>query len=136
MGRQITHTPAGFAALAFLMLASCDQPAPEPAAELPKTPLPAKLCAQVAESLDQFAKSGSFENDRKGGVTIAHDVWLALGQVGQGELTQSVAVDAACAAGAMPKETQVQIRSETGQTLMSRVVELAPETIVLDDAEQ
>lgn len=136
MRRQINHHSAGFTALAFFMLASCDKPAAEPAAELPKTALPAKLCAQVAGSLDNFAKSGAFENDRKGGVTIAHDVWLALGQVGQDELAQSVAIDAACAAGAMPKESQVQIRSETGQTLMSRVVELAPETVIFDEAEQ
>jgi hypothetical protein len=108
------------------LLAGCDF-APEP----PEAPpmlgqLPKALCAQAAESLAKAGAGGGFEHDGRGAATITEDAWIVMGAAGQDNLTRTLAVDAACKAGTVPREQQVFVRSEEGRTLSSRIVEIAP----------
>jgi hypothetical protein len=115
------------------LLAGCDF-APEP----PKGPatigrLPKQLCAQAAQSLDKAGKSGGFEHDGRGSATIQRDAWIVMGAKGQEQLTQTLAVDAACKADSAPREQQVFVRSEEGVSLSSRIVEIAPDADMFFD---
>jgi hypothetical protein len=113
----------------LLLLAGCDfAPDPPPQAPPMIAQLPKKLCAQAAESLDKAGKSGGFESDGRGGATIQQDAWVVMKPEGQDRLTQTLAVDAACKAGTVPKEQQVSVRSEEGRTLSNRIVEIAPDS--------
>lgn len=129
--------PRGLAAAGALLvlLAGCDF-VPEPPQAPPMiAQLPKKLCAQAAESLDKAGKSGGFEHDGRGGATINQDAWVVMGAAGQDGLTQTLAVDAACRAGTVPKEQQVSVRSEEGRTLSNRIVEIAPDAKIFFEEE-
>jgi hypothetical protein len=124
MGRGLSRWAA--AGVLMWVLAGCDF-APDP----PQGPavigaLPKQLCAQAAQSLDKAGKSGGFEHDGRGSATIQRDAWIVMGAKGQEQLTQTLAVDAACKADSAPREQQVFVRSEEGQSLSSRIVEIAP----------
>ena len=120
---------------ALLLLAGCDfaPKPPEPAPLIGE--LPKKLCAQAAESLEKAGKSGGFESDGRGNATVQQDVWVVMGAEGQDGLTQTLAVDAACKAGTVPKEQQVSVRSEEGRTLSNRIVEIAPDSKIFFEEE-
>ena len=119
--------------LLLLPLAGCEE-APQPPAASLLSELPKELCARAADGLDRSGKTGAFEHDGRGSATIRHDVWITMGPDGQDELTKALAVDAACKAGTVPREQQVFVRSEEGQTLSSRIVEIAPDSgMFLDD---
>lgn len=118
----------------LLLLAACDQRGEPSAQTMPTGPLPEATCAQAAKSLAELAKSGSFEHDRKSGeATIDEAIWLALGTPGQHQLTQALAYDTACGAGATPREQQVLVRNSFGRTLADRTVPMTPDTDILFD---
>jgi hypothetical protein len=119
---------AAAAALLVLSAPGCDLAPEEPAVPPMIGKLPPELCAQAKESLDGAGKTGGFEHDGRGGATISEDAWIVMGAQGQGDLTQTLAVDAACKAGTVPREQQVFVRSEEGRILSSRIVEIAPAT--------
>ncbi|HZG09333.1 MAG TPA: hypothetical protein VEZ70_10190 [Allosphingosinicella sp.] len=116
------------AALLVLSATGCDLAPEEPTGPPMIGKLPAELCAQAKKNLDDAGKTGGFEYDGRGGATIREDAWIVMGAQGQGDLTQTLAVDAACKAGTVPREQQVFVRSEEGRTLSSRIVEIAPAT--------
>ena len=119
----------------LVLLAGCDFAPKPPEAPALIGELPKKLCAQAAESLEKAGKSGAFESDGRGGATINQDAWVVMGAEGQDSLTQTLAVDAACRAGTVPKEQQVSVRSEEGQTLSNRIVEIAPDAKIFFEEE-
>jgi hypothetical protein len=130
-----TFSWGGAAGAVLVLLAGCDF-APEP----PQAPamiaeLPKKLCAQAAESLAKAGKTGAFESDGRGGAILDQDSWVVMGAAGQDSLTQTLAVDAACKAGTVPKEQQVSVRSVEGRTLSNRIVEIAPDTKIYFEEE-
>jgi hypothetical protein len=110
-----------------LGLAACQDAPQQPESPPLLSKLPAKLCAQAEEGLERSSKTGAFEYDAAGSATIREDAWVSMGAPGQNDLTQALAVHAACKAGTVPREQQVFVRSEGGRTLSSRIVEIAPD---------
>jgi hypothetical protein len=130
-----TFSWGGAAGALLVLLAGCDF-APDPPQGAPMIgELPKKLCAQAAESLDKAGKTGGFESDGRGGAIINQDSWVVMGAEGQESLTQTLAVDAACRAGTVPKEQQVSVRSEEGRTLSNRIVEIVPDSKIFFEEE-
>jgi hypothetical protein len=119
------RTPAALL-LAFAVVGCEDAPQRSEGPPL-LSKLPAKLCAQAQDGLERSSKTGAFEYEAGGSATIREDAWVTMGPQGQNDLTQALAVHAACKAGTVPREQQVFVRSEGGRTLSSRVVEIAPD---------
>ena len=131
IGQSILRRSAGLAAL--VLLAGCDQAAEQSAPAPMLTKLPAKLCAQASDVLTKLGKTGTFEHDRRGGATMDGQAWLVMGKTGQDQLAQTIAIDAACAANAVPTEQKIEIRSDDGRALVTRVVEITPDPAALLD---
>jgi hypothetical protein len=110
-----------------LVLAACDSAPEQPAGAATLASLPPNLCARAKEELQRIAKTAVFEHEGKGHATIDETIWLQFGKSGQDQLAQTMAIDAACASSPVPREQQVVIRGTDGRTLMSRIIEVAPD---------
>ena len=111
------------AALASLALGACQegqQPAPTATARLP-----AQICDQARQGLEEISRTGSFEFTADGQATLEEAVWLPMGGQQRDALTQALALHAACSAKEPPREQQVTIKNEGGRVLTQRVVETA-----------
>jgi hypothetical protein len=109
------------AALAVLALAACGE------AEQPPPPiadrLPAKVCDQAKQALDELGRTGSFEYSADGVATIDEAAWLPMAAEQRDALGQALAFHTACSAKEPPREVSVTIKNEGGRTLTERVVE-------------
>lgn len=109
------------AALAALALSACqqaEQPAPPAAARLP-----AQVCDQARQGLEEISRGGSFEFNSDGQATIEEAAWLPMGAGQRDALAQALAFHAACAAKEPPREQSITIKNEAGRVLTQRVVE-------------
>lgn len=109
------------AALASFAVGGCQEAQqPAPAATLR---LPAQICNQARQSLEEISRSGSFEFTSDGQATLEEAVWLPMGGQQRDALAQALALHAACSAKEPPREQQVTIKNEGGRVLTQRVVE-------------
>jgi hypothetical protein len=111
--------PAPFLLLA--LLAACDGAPPPPQA--PLLPVPPEACAKVKEALDTLQGQGALVYTDKGEATIDQQGWLAMGAGPREQLATALGLHAACSQSTPTAEQTVTVRSETGTTLMQRVIE-------------
>jgi hypothetical protein len=118
--------------LPLLLAAACGDAPPPPSQASLGAP-PAELCRKNREALDKLQASGTFEYDAEGGATIEHQLWLRMGDSNRTRLGQSIAFNAACAAGELAPEQTALVRSETGMVLMQRIFPMTSGTVSLLD---
>jgi hypothetical protein len=114
------------AAAMLLPLAACE-PAPNPIAEQPAGPLPAKMCEEARQGLEALTGSGMFTYTDSGEATLDRETWLKMDQGQRDGLGRGLAFHAACQAKEAPREQQYVIRDETGTPLAQQVVETTPD---------
>ncbi|HEX8580066.1 MAG TPA: hypothetical protein VF655_10800 [Allosphingosinicella sp.] len=111
---------------AAFLLGGCDPQPDVPTRSASLGKLPAALCGKASESLAALADSAVFEHDGKGSAVLGEAVWMSMSSEAREQLARTLAVDAACKQSDAPRSLQVFIKAETGRTLASPVVDLAP----------
>jgi hypothetical protein len=105
----------------LLMLAACDGAPPPP--EAPLVPVPPEACAKVKEALDTLQGHGALVYTDKGEATIDQQAWLTMGERAREQFAQALGFHAACSHPTPTAEQNIIVRSETGATLMERIIE-------------
>lgn len=123
----MSRISAWIAAAMFLPLAVACEPAPNPIAEQPAGPLPAKMCEEARQGLEALTGSGMFTYTNSGEATLDRETWLKMDQGQRDGLGRGLAFHAACQAKEAPREQQYVIRDETGTPLAQQVVETTPD---------
>lgn len=107
--------------LLLLILAACGDAPPPP--EAPLLPVPPEACAKVKEALDTLQGQGALVYTDKGEATIDQQAWLAMGEAAREQFAKALGFHAACSQPTPTAEQTVIVRSETGTTLMQRIIE-------------
>jgi hypothetical protein len=115
--REAMIVSAGLSALA---LAACEEAPPTTG---PVARLPAQLCNQARDALEQVSGMGVFEYSKEGEATIEEAAWLPMGGNQRDALAQALAFHAACSAKEPSRERTIIIRNEGGRVLTQRVME-------------
>jgi hypothetical protein len=85
------------------------------------------MCGKVRKALEEARKKLLLEYGTDGVAIIPQDTWLALGPDGQLQLAEAVGYHAACSSERQTAEQKVTMKSEVGQTLRARVVQIVPD---------